>query len=202
MWFVLYCNFHIVKEEIRVKKTLLNGIALGTSEIFACLFAGWLAEKLGRLGALTLFYTIGGVMCIISVAFTASNDDDDVKEISNVIYGIVLCICDFIIIGSVYINFMIALELFPTVVRAYAFGVLTAIGAIAALISPILVEALDYFSMNPLLITGIGTIICACIVCLLPETAGCDLLDYLSEEKEEMAKPMELSRMRLSGRES
>jgi MFS family permease len=175
-----------VKEEIRVKKTFFNGIALGFSEIVACVFASWLAEKLGRLGALTLFYTIGGVMCIISVAFTVSNDNDDVKEISNIIYGIVLCICDFIIIGSIYVNFMITLELFPTVVRAYSFGFLTSMGYIAALISPALVDALDYFHLNPLLITGIGTIICACIVCLLPETVGCDLVDYLNEEKEEM----------------
>ena len=75
---------------MRIENNAWNGLALGISEIVACLFGAWLAEKLVRLGALTLFYTIGGVMCIISVAFAVSQEDENLKEINNLIYAIVL----------------------------------------------------------------------------------------------------------------
>jgi len=90
MWFILFLNYYIIKHEVRVQNNVFNGLALGVSEIIACMFGAWLAEKLGRLGALTLFYTIGGVMCIISVAFAVSQEDENLKEINNLIYSIVL----------------------------------------------------------------------------------------------------------------
>ena len=70
-------------------------------------------------------------------------------------------------------------ELFPTVVRALAFGACSTMGRVSSSFTPMLLSVSNSIGINPLIITVISLAISTGLSFVLPETKGKPMKDYL-----------------------
>ena len=94
LWFALYISFGFVQAELRLGMPdpknygyICGGIQLGAS-----VFSIWLVSRLGRLGSLTFYYTLGGVLCILSVAFTQPTTGVEDNPVTTVVHLVAVII--------------------------------------------------------------------------------------------------------------
>lgn len=115
--------------------------------------------SLGRLGALTFYFTLSGVLCILSVAFITPVHDSDEARIAKIVHLVAVIIILFILFGALYVSFLVTIELFPTVVRMFALGSLFGIGRFALLLEPYALDTSNFINLDPMFISGMFVVI-------------------------------------------
>ena len=151
-----------------------NIIIIYSLDIGFCLISGFLSDKkpFGRKKIIILLLLISFVVCMVSL-FADENFKDKIFTftilISQICFTCLFCI-----------QYFLASEIYPTVIRAKGLGYNSACGRIGSMIAPFIIEHLDADSMIVLflLISVMGIMFSF----FLPETAGKNLQNNIPEE--------------------
>jgi MFS family permease len=126
----------------------------------------------------------------MALAFINSTSTNGVIQSANhVIQLILLSLARFSIAAVRLISYIYAVECFPTSVRSLVFGVLGLMSLIGSICCPLIIMLGNTIKIHPLFFIGLLLITGSFFSCLLTETLGKNMEDYVEEEKEEMRNP-------------
>ncbi|CAL1533640.1 unnamed protein product [Lymnaea stagnalis] len=145
----------------------LNFCVAGAVEIPAYVICIAVLNKVGRRWPLILSMYMGGVACILSGCIPV--DGDQTMETITVILAM---IGKFGITASYAIIYLMAAELFPTVIRNIGMGVASMSARIGGILAPIILDLEVISKPLPLVLFGGLALFAGSLAILLPETAG------------------------------
>ncbi|RUS86167.1 hypothetical protein EGW08_006061 [Elysia chlorotica] len=145
----------------------LNFCVAGAVELPAYAMCILLLNKVGRRGPLILSMLVGGIACILSGLIPTG--DSGALETLTVILAMV---GKFGITASYGIIYLMAAEIFPTVIRNIGMGVASMSARIGGIVAPLILDLQSYSKPLPLVIFGGMSIFAGVLALLLPETAG------------------------------
>ncbi|KAH9492213.1 hypothetical protein Btru_029229 [Bulinus truncatus] len=129
-------------------------------------------SRAGRRRPLVNFMYLAGIACILSECIT---DNAETIQIILVLFG------KFAITASFGVSYLMAAELFPTLVRSAGLGVASMCSGAGAIIAPIVLHFQIYFNPLPLIVFGSFSIVAGSLALMLPETNGQTLPQTLDE---------------------
>lgn len=192
LWFILSFSYYGVVFSIPhyIGNPQLNGTIMALSETISCIAMAFLLNKIGRQLGFVLNFGIAGVCCLMALAFiNSSSKNSIIRSANHIIQLILLSLARFSIASVRLISYIYAVECFPTSVRSLVFGVLGLISLIGSLCCPLIIMLGSIISIHPLFFIGLLLIAGSFFSCLLTETLGKNMEDYVEEEKEEMRNP-------------
>jgi Na+/melibiose symporter-like transporter len=192
LWFILSFSYYGVVFSIPhyLGNPQLNGTIMALSETISCIAMAFLLNKIGRQLGFVLNFGIAGVCCLMALAFiNSSSKNSIIRSANHIIQLILLSLARFSIASVRLISYIYAVECFPTSVRSLVFGVLGLISLIGSLCCPLIIMLGSIISIHPLFFIGLLLIAGSFFSCLLTETLGKNMEDYVEEEKEEMRNP-------------
>ncbi|KAH9489646.1 hypothetical protein Btru_045564 [Bulinus truncatus] len=143
----------------------LNFCIAGAVEIPAKVMCILLLNKVGRRWPLIITMYMGGIACILSECIPDGKDAGTMKII-------LAMVGKFGITASYAIIYLMAAELFPTVVRSIGMGVASMSARIGGILAPIFLDLQTISKPLPLIIFGTLSIVAGSLAFLLPETEG------------------------------
>ncbi|KAK6985574.1 organic cation transporter protein [Biomphalaria glabrata] len=143
----------------------LNFFIAGAVEIPAYAICILLLNRVGRRWPLILSMYMGGIACILSECIPSNSDTSTV----NIILAMV---GKFGITASYAIIYLMAAELFPTVVRSIGMGVASMSTSIGGILATIFLDLQVISKSLPLIIFGSLSVVAGSLAFLLPEPAG------------------------------
>ncbi|XP_055889222.1 organic cation transporter protein-like [Biomphalaria glabrata] len=143
----------------------LNFFIAGAVEIPAYALCILLLNRVGRRWPLILSMYVGGIACILSECIPSNRDPATV----NIILAMVGKFC---ITASYAIIYLMAAELFPTVVRSIGMGVASMSTSIGGILATIFLDLQVISKSLPLIVFGSLSVVAGSLAFLLPEPAG------------------------------
>ncbi|KAI8726368.1 organic cation transporter protein [Biomphalaria glabrata] len=143
----------------------LNFFIAGAVEIPAYALCILLLNRVGRRWPLILSMYMGGIACILSECIPNNSDPATV----NIILAMVGKFC---ITASYAIIYLMAAELFPTVVRSIGMGVASMSTSIGGILATIFLDLQVISKSLPLIVFGSLSVVAGSLAFLLPEPAG------------------------------
>ena len=192
LWFVLSLSYYGVVFSIPhyIGSPHLNGFLMALAETASCLTMAFLLNRIGRQLGIIINMGGAGVCCLLALAFIqSSNSKLPVSSFNKVLQIILISLARFTIAAVRLISYIYAVECFPTSVRSLVFGVLGLISLFGSLISPMIIMLGSSILIHPLFFIGLFLITGSFFACLLNETLGKNMEDYVEEEKEQMRNP-------------
>ncbi|KAK3097252.1 hypothetical protein FSP39_008081 [Pinctada imbricata] len=156
----------------------INFLIAGAVEIPAYLLCVLCLNRLGRRWPLALTMIVGGACCIAS-GFIPDSSGLLPLKITLAMFG------KFGITASYAIIYLMAAEVFPTVVRNIGMGVSSMCARIGGMLSPQILELQNIWVPLPLIVFGALSALAGFLALLLPETAGRPLPQLI----EDVTKP-------------
>ncbi|XP_055954393.1 organic cation transporter protein [Patella vulgata] len=154
----------------------LNFCIAGAVEIPAYILCIVFLNKVGRRIPLVISMCVGGIACILSGTIPI-NDNSDIKTLT-----IVLAMTGkFFITASYAIVYLLASEVYPTVVRNIGMGVSSMSARIAGILVPTMLDLKSIWTPLPLVMFGSLSIVAGILAMLLPETTGKPLPQLLED---------------------
>lgn len=155
----------------------LNFCIAGAVEIPAYIMCILILNPLGRRKPLFVNMIIGGIACI------ASGFIDLIPlKITLAMVG------KFCITASYAIIYLLAAEVFPTVVRNIGMGVSSMCARLGGMVAPQILELSTFWGPLPLILFGGLAVLSGCLSLLLPETSGKPLPQTLDDLKRSSSK--------------
>ncbi|KAK0050168.1 organic cation transporter protein [Biomphalaria pfeifferi] len=143
----------------------VNFCIAGAVEIPAYAICILLLNRVGRRWPLIISMYMGGIACILSECIPSNSDTATVK----IIFAMV---GKFGITASYAIIYLMAAELFPTVVRSIGMGVASMSARIGGILAPIFLDLQVISKPLPLIVFGSLSVVAGSLAFLLPEPAG------------------------------
>ena len=159
---------------------ITNGFVMGTFELFGVFFAMLLIWKFGRKSCYIFTLVLPMVAAIFAIIFHSlyENGCESCSYVETVSLGLM----KFSFSANFCIVCVYMSELFPTVVRALAFGACSTMGRVSSSFTPLLLSVSNNAGVNPLIITVLSLAISSLLSFFLPETKGKPMKDYLQED--------------------
>jgi hypothetical protein len=192
LWFVLSFSYYGVVFSIPhyTGNQQLNGAVMAFAETLSCIIVALLLNRIGRQLGFVINYSVAGVCCLMALAFIHSSCSTELICTTNhIIQLILLSLARFSIASVRMISYIYAVECFPTSVRSLVFGVLGLISLVGSLLCPVIIEVGTVIQIHPLFFIGLLLVGSSFASCLLHETLGKTMEDYVEEEKEVMRNP-------------
>lgn len=192
IWFVLSLSYYGVVFSIPhyVGNPQINGFIMALAETVSCLLMAFLLNKVGRQMGFIINLGGAGVCCLMALAFIHSSASSEaVGKVNKVIQIVLISLARFAIAAVRLISYIYAVECFPTSIRSLVFGILGLVSLIGSIFSPLIIVLSSAITIHPLFFIGLFLITASFFSCLLTETLGKNMEDYLEEEKEEMRNP-------------
>ncbi|XP_050394985.2 organic cation transporter protein [Patella vulgata] len=164
----------------------LNFCISGAVEIPANILCIVFLNRVGRKVPLVLSMCVGGIACILSGTIPI-NGNTDIETLTIVL----AMIGKFFISASYAIIYLLAAEVFPTVVRNIGVGVASMSARIGGIMVPTMLDLRSIWTPLPLVIFGSLSIGAGILALLLPETTG-EPLPQLLEDVSNKNKTMKL----------
>ncbi|KAK0050169.1 organic cation transporter protein, partial [Biomphalaria pfeifferi] len=143
----------------------LNFFIAGAVEIPAYALCILLLNRVGRRWPLILSMYMGGIACILFECIPSNRDTSTVKII-------LAMVGKFGITASYAIIYLMAAELFPTVVRSIGMGVASMSTSIGGILATIFLDLQVISKSLPLIVFGSLSVVAGSLAFLLPEPAG------------------------------
>ena len=192
LWFVLSLSYYGVVFSIPhyMGSPHLNGFIMSLAETVSCLAMAFLLNRIGRQLGIIISMGGAGVCCLMALAFIhSSTSSQAVGNINKILQIVLISLARFAIAAVRLISYIYAVECFPTSVRSLVFGVLGLISLFGSLFSPLIIMLGSIIMIHPLFFIGLFLITGSFFACLLTETLGKNMEDYVEEEKEQMRNP-------------
>ena len=192
IWFVLSLSYYGVVFSIPhyIGNQQLNGFIMSLAETISCLVMSFLLNRIGRQMGFILNLGTAGVCCLMALAFIhSSTSSEAVGKVNKVIQIILISVARFAIAAVRLISYIYAVECFPTSIRSLVFGVFGLVSLFGSIFTPLIIMLSSAIEIHPLFFIGLFLITGSFFSCLLNETLGKSMEDYVEEEKEEMRNP-------------
>lgn len=192
IWFVLSLSYYGVVFSIPhyIGNPQLNGFIMALAETISCLVMAFLLNRIGRQMGFIINLGAAGVCCLMALAFIhSSTSSEAVGKVNKVLQIILISVARFAIAAVRLISYIYAVECFPTSIRSLVFGVFGLVSLIGSIFSPLIIMLSSAIEIHPLFFIGLFLITGSFFSCLLVETLGKNMEDYVEEEKEEMRNP-------------
>lgn len=192
LWFIISFSYYGVVFSIPhyIGNPQINGGIMALAETISCIIIAFLLNKIGRQLGFIINFGTAGICCLMALAFIHSSCSNEIICKGNTIFQLVLLsIARFSIASVRLISYIYAVECFPTSVRSLVFGVLGLISLIGSICCPLLILLCSIIKIHPLFFIGLLLLTGSFFSCLLTETLGKNMEDYVEEEKEEMKNP-------------
>ncbi|XP_048771116.2 organic cation transporter protein-like [Ostrea edulis] len=141
----------------------INFMIAGAVEIPAYIICVLCLNRLGRKKPLTISMIFGGISCVAS-AFIPK--DLVALKVTLAMFG------KFGITASYAIIYLMAAEVFPTVVRNIGMGVSSMSARIGGMLAPQILDLQVFWNPLPLLVFGVLAVVAGLLALMLPETNG------------------------------
>ncbi|KAK6187134.1 hypothetical protein SNE40_005223 [Patella caerulea] len=151
----------------------LNFCIAGAVEIPAYILCIIFLNKVGRKRPLVISMCVGGIACILSGTIPIN----DIKTLTIVL----AMVGKFFITASYAIVYLVASEVFPTVVRNIGMGVASMSARIGGILVPTMLDLKSIWTPLPLVIFGSLSITAGILALLLPETTDKPLPQLLED---------------------
>ncbi|XP_059172875.1 organic cation transporter protein-like [Physella acuta] len=168
-WFVnalVYYGLSLNTENL-AGNPYMNFCLAGAVEIPAYVICILILNKVGRRWPLILSMYIGGVACILSGCLP-TEESSTIETVSVVL----AMLGKFGITASYAIIYLMAAELFPTVIRNIGMGVASMSARIGGILAPVFLDLQTISKPFPLIVFGSLSLLAGSLAILLPETAG------------------------------
>ena len=169
---------------------ITNGFVMGSFELVGVFYAMLLIYKFGRKISYLSTLVLPGIAAILAIVFHSLNAAG--CDACSYIETISLGIMKFSFSANFCIVCVYMSELFPTVVRALAFGACSTMGRVSSSFTPMLLSVSNNMGLNPLFYTVIFLAISTLVSFILPETKGKPMKDYLQEDSNEKQSHVEM----------
>ena len=192
LWFILSFSYYGVVLSIPhyIGNPQLNGSIMAIAESISCLVMSFLLNKIGRQMGFVINFGIAGICCLMALAFIHSSCSNTIIcKVNTIIQLSLLSLARFSIASVRLISYIYAVEVFPTSIRSLVFGVLGLISLIGSICCPLLIMFSTFIEVHPLFFIGLLLITGSFLSCMLTETLGKNMEDYVEEEKEQMKNP-------------
>ena len=192
LWFAMSFSYYAVVLSIPhyIGNPQVNGAVMALAESAACLIMAFFINRIGRQLGCVINFGIAGICCLMALAFIHSScSNQAICKANTIIQLILLSIARFAIAAVRLISYIYAVECFPTSVRSLVFGVLGLISLIGSILCPLLILLCSIIYIHPLFFIGLMLVGASFVSCLLVETLGKNMEDYVEEEKEMMRNP-------------
>ncbi|XP_041350991.1 organic cation transporter protein-like [Gigantopelta aegis] len=156
----------------------VNFCIAGAVEIPAYLVCIFLLNTVGRRIPLVAAMCIGGVACIVSGNLPTEGNRMQITSIVLAMVG------KFCITGSYAIIYLMAAELFPTVVRNTGMGISSMSARIGGILAPLFIDLKSVAQPLPIILFGGFAVASGLLALLLPETKGRPLPERLEDVQE------------------
>ncbi|CAG5130239.1 unnamed protein product [Candidula unifasciata] len=157
----------------------LNFCLIGVVSIVAYVLCLLLVNRTGRRLSLISSMCLAGLSCIVA-GFLITEDDPVMK----ILVKVFVLLGKFSITASYSIIYLMAAELFPTVVRNIGMGVASMSARIGGIFAPFVLELKVVWGSYPLLVFGALSIIAGLLALFLPETSRQPLPQTLEDVKD------------------
>lgn len=192
LWLIISLGYYAVVFSIPhyVGSPYLNGFLMALAETISCFIVALLLNKLGRQLSFVINFGVAGVCCLLALAFISKSYPNlTIMKINKTIQIILISVARFAIVTLRLTGYIYTVEVFPTSVRSLVFGVLGLVSVIGGAAAPIIIVLGEVAKIHGLFFVGLLLVSASFASCLLPETLGKSMEDYVDEEKECMASP-------------
>ena len=170
-------------------------------EIITLIVVCFLLNKFGRQLSLVIHLAIASACCLLTLAFISEHyPNDTIRKVNKMFQITLLLVSRFALVSSKLASFLFITESFPTNVRSIVFGVVASVSVVAHAFFPFIFELGKIIGIHGLFFVSLLLVISSFCSCLLHDTLGKNMEDYVEEEKETMHSPknqgIELSRRR------
>ncbi|CAL1547500.1 unnamed protein product [Lymnaea stagnalis] len=156
----------------------LNFCMIGGVGILAYVLCLVLVGRTGRRLSLIVTMCVGGVACVIAGFFITKDE-----PVFKILIKVFILLGKFCITASYSIIYLMAAELFPTVVRNVGMGVASMSARIGGIFAPIILDLKDVWGPLPLLVFGTLSVVSGLLALFLPETSKRPLPQTLQDVK-------------------
>jgi len=176
------------------ERLLEYGAAVGV--VVGCWGLLLLAQRIGRVHTMLLAFIFTGISALTGLILTNSACHSPLICKLHTVFSISASFAALIGAFSAQCIFLLyTIERFPSAIRSLILATALALWAAINSLFPFVQSLLVNFGLNAVLLSSL-VLLCACpLLCLLRETLGEDLSDYVQEEQEEMKKPADLSQI-------
>lgn len=164
--------------------------------IVGCWLLLLLAQRIGRLHTLLLAFIFTGISALTGLILANSACHSPLICKLHTVFSASASFAALIgAISAQFIFLLYTIEWFPSAIRSLILATTLTLWASINSLFPLIQSLLVHFELNSVLLSSLA-LLCACpLLCLLKETLGEDLSDYVQEEQEEMKKPADLSQI-------
>jgi hypothetical protein len=144
---------------------------------------------------------IASACCLLTLAFISEHyPNKTILKVNKMFQIILLSVSRFALVSSKLSSFLFITECFPTNVRSIVFGLVASVSIAAQAFFPFIFELGKIIGIHGLFFVSLLLVVSSFCSCLLHDTFGKNMEDYVEEEKETMHSPrnqgIELSRRR------
>ncbi|XP_051879386.1 solute carrier family 22 member 13b [Pristis pectinata] len=132
----------------------------------------WLLAKFGRKKCQGCFLLLGGVACLLILAFPEG------MALEVIVLAV---LAKLSISGSFSVTYVYSTELFPTAIRQSSIGLASMFAWLGGIIAPMIMLLEQDYPGSSLILFGITSIIASALSLLLPETANKELSDHTGQ---------------------
>ena len=192
LWLIISLGYYAVVFSIPhyIGSPYLSSFLMALAETVSCFLVALLLNKLGRQLIFIINFGVAGVCCLLALAFISdSYPSSTIMKINKTIQVILISVARFAIVSLRLTGYIYTVEVFPTSVRSLVFGVLGLVSVIGGAAAPVVIVLGEVAKIHGLFFVGLLLVSASFASCLLPETLGKTMEDYVDEEKECMASP-------------
>jgi MFS family permease len=184
LWFNVSAGYYVVVFSVPhlVVDTFWTEAFVAFGETLSCLVVTVLMNKLGRQLSLVVHFAVAGTCCILSLAFISKHYPNDTMMKINKLFRIILVsVARFALVSARLTSFMFTIEYFATNIRSIAIGSLILMTLLGAIICPFIILLGETLGIHGLFFMSLFLIVSSFCSCLLPETLGKTMEDYVEE---------------------
>lgn len=192
VWFVISLSYYVAVFSIPhfLGNPYVSGFLMALAETISCFIVAMLLNKLGRQLSFIIYLGAAGICCLLSLAFISSEyPNATIMKINKVIQIILISVARFAIVSAKLTGYIYTVEAFPTSIRSLVFGLLGLSSIIGGIAAPATIVLGVAAKIHGLFFVGILLVSASFASCLLLETLGKVMEDYIEEEKESMVSP-------------
>ncbi|CAH1796783.1 unnamed protein product [Owenia fusiformis] len=178
-WFVCSSTYYGLSLNVKnlSGSRYLNFFISGLVEIPALLLVLAINNRIGRRKTIFILLSIGGLSCFVILFIDLAGK---LEELS-VLVTVLAMLGKSGISGAWAASQIIAAELFPTLIRNIGVGACSMSARVGGIVAPQIVFLTKFGEPIPFILFGSFALVCAVLICLLPETLNKPLEDIVQD---------------------